>query len=271
MSRGLPEHVSDDPDLIKRLKIALKQAFVARFNESDWKELALVMDLEEEIREHPRFLRSCQWGDPDYDGHVLDLVDVIFFKRASRVGEILALPKIAAWFHSNADDLLELWKGQPDPLVDALAHGLDELTTASSGLDIDVYKRRISDALPNDPAQAVGSTKDMLEAVMRTILAERGDPNPSRHEFPSLTSACLAQLGLNQGPPNSEWDKLRNGIISNASKTVGAIGMLRNLGGTGHGRVLGQAPDISTEDAQLVAATGFILAAWLLRHHRHGD
>lgn len=41
---------------------------------------------------------------------------------------------------------------------------------------------------------------------------------------------------------------------------------LRNHAGTGHGKVAGEAPAVPLIDAQLVAAEGFILCAWLLRH-----
>lgn len=40
---------------------------------------------------------------------------------------------------------------------------------------------------------------------------------------------------------------------------------LRNLAGTGHGHVVGTEEDLSAEDASLVASSGLILAAWLLK------
>ena len=42
---------------------------------------------------------------------------------------------------------------------------------------------------------------------------------------------------------------------------------LRNIAGTGHGRVVGNEPVVTAADASLVASAGFILVAWLLHHH----
>ena len=41
---------------------------------------------------------------------------------------------------------------------------------------------------------------------------------------------------------------------------------LRNLAGTGHGRVAAKEPVVTVADASLVGSAGLILAAWLLRH-----
>jgi hypothetical protein len=40
---------------------------------------------------------------------------------------------------------------------------------------------------------------------------------------------------------------------------------LRNLTGTGHRHVVGTEEDLSVDDASLVASSGLILAAWLLK------
>lgn len=40
---------------------------------------------------------------------------------------------------------------------------------------------------------------------------------------------------------------------------------LRNLAGTGHGRVVGEVEDITADDASMVASSGYVLTAWLLR------
>jgi len=47
---------------------------------------------------------------------------------------------------------------------------------------------------------------------------------------------------------------------------IEAANELRNLAGTGHGRVVGEAESVSEADANLVASSGLVLAAWLARH-----
>ena len=40
---------------------------------------------------------------------------------------------------------------------------------------------------------------------------------------------------------------------------------LRNHLGTGHGRIIDEEEDLSEEDATMVASSGLILAAWLIK------
>lgn len=54
--------------------IPLKLAIVEGFNREKWLELGLLTGFMEEIRSHPRLLRSWDFGDDDYPGHVLDML-----------------------------------------------------------------------------------------------------------------------------------------------------------------------------------------------------
>lgn len=61
-----------------RFIIAVSSALSQVMDESDWKKFALAHGLERRITSHPRFLRSLQWGDPDHEGLVLDLVNDLY-------------------------------------------------------------------------------------------------------------------------------------------------------------------------------------------------
>lgn len=54
--------------------IPLKRAIADGFNREKWLELGLLTGFMEEIRSHPRLLRSWDFGDDDYPGHVLDML-----------------------------------------------------------------------------------------------------------------------------------------------------------------------------------------------------
>lgn len=54
--------------------IPLKRAIVEGFNREKWLELGLLTGFMEEIRSHSRLLRSWDFGDEDYPGHVLDML-----------------------------------------------------------------------------------------------------------------------------------------------------------------------------------------------------
>lgn len=51
--------------------IQMKNAVVAEFDSSNWKELGALTNTLDEVESHPRLLRSLSWGDEDYDGLAL--------------------------------------------------------------------------------------------------------------------------------------------------------------------------------------------------------
>lgn len=173
--------------------------------------------------------------------------------------------------HVNAT-IAELVEIQPDPMTIALDHSLQEVRAASNILDLTSHINRIQHALPSDPHLAIGSTKDMLEAIMRTILKHRGLENVTRLNFPKLTTLCLTELRLEgRSCPITEGEQYLRKIFSNAKKMIGAANEIRKLAGTGHGRVVGNEPVITAADASLIASTGLNLAVWLLRHAEYSD
>ncbi len=160
--------------------------------------------------------------------------------------------------------LLRQIAAPPDPITEALTRGLEEVGEAKD--DLTQFTTRIRDSLPNDPSQAIGATKEMLEATMKTILHRRGR-EVGTLPFPQLTARCLEELGLtSKAAPSTEGEKCLRRIASNARKMIEAANDLRNRAGTGHGRILGVEPGVMSADASLVASTGLILAAWMLRH-----
>ena len=168
--------------------------------------------------------------------------------------------------HVNAI-IARMIEARTDPLLAAVSRGFEEVDAVRQVTSIDLtrHKDRIKDALPKDPYQAIGATKDMLEATMKTILRRRGDEETDNIGFSKLTSRCLSELGLTS-PPATEGERHLRKIASSALRMIETANELRNHAGTGHGRVVGEEPMIAEADASLVASTGLILAAWLLRH-----
>ena len=170
--------------------------------------------------------------------------------------------------HVNAI-IAKLIEGQADPLVAAVSRGFEELDAVRqvTSIDLTQHVQRIRDALPNDPYQVIGATKDMLEATMKTILHQRGHEETDNIQFPALANHCLLELGLKEAsPPGTEVKRHLRRMASSAQRMIETVNELRNWAGTGHGRVVGREPEITEADASLVASAGLILAAWLLRH-----
>jgi hypothetical protein len=261
------EHILEDDALAGRMKVRMSEALARIMDESDWKKFSTLHGLSRWITDHPRFLRSLSWGDPDHEGHVLDLLNHLFDDDPGAFNELLNRPDVRTWLKKEDPGLIELWEGSEDPLITALSHSLSDVAAVSDVIDLSQYTKRIQDALPSDPYLAIGATKDMLEATMRTILHRRGVADVEKYDFPALATQCLTELGLiSTSPPKSDGEKHLRKIASSAKTMIETANALRNLAGTGHGRVVGAGEVVTDADASLVASSGLILAAWMLRH-----
>ena len=171
--------------------------------------------------------------------------------------------------HVNAI-IAELIQSRSDPLMVAkvrvFEEDLEQVKQVSS-IDLQRHTDRIRDALPKDPYQVIGVTRDMLEATMNTILDRRGKyDEASPLKFPELTTRCFRELRLSgNSPPATDSERHVRKFASKAKQMIETVNEFRNFAGTGHGRVVGKEPAVTTADATLVALTGLNLAAWLLR------
>lgn len=233
----------DEGELI----LALADALTSVMGESEWKRFGIAQKYSTEIENHPRFLRSLSWGDSDYGGHVLDLVRMMFEREETEAIEYLVgLPAVESWLKRNRPaELAELQPKENDPLLDAISGGLEEVHQLASAISLGQYTTRIRGALGSDPSLALGGTKELVEAVMRTILERHGFGDVEKLDFAPLASACFNELAL------SKSDQPANKVEGEA--------------GTGHGKASGKAIPIDQSDAEMIAAGGMILAAWLMR------
>ncbi len=129
----LPEGITEDPEVFGRFKVELAEIVANAYSISDWKKFAHRFGLEEEILDHPRFTRSMKWGDEDYEGHVLDLVNHLCSKT---IPALTALFEIQSVQSKLSDDLLAAWHGEQDPLISALSHSLGEVDAARGLIDL---------------------------------------------------------------------------------------------------------------------------------------
>lgn len=211
-----------------------------------------------------------RWGDSDYEGHVIDLVDDLYSGNEKAFAALFDNKDVRFWLGLNGyRDIVELWEGNGDPLLAALAHGMSEVSASRDIVDLDAYAARIENSLPTDPHGALGATKDMLEATMRSILRRRGETEFEKLDFPGLTGRCFTLLGMAPNtPPATPSEKYLRKMASSARAMIESANELRNLAGTGHGRVVGEEVAVSPDDASLVGSSGLVLAAWLLRRHQ---
>jgi len=63
--RGFKANVSPE-----KVLVGLKRAIEKTFDAGKWKELAYLVGNPQAVENHPRLLRSLNWGDDDYSSHV---------------------------------------------------------------------------------------------------------------------------------------------------------------------------------------------------------
>lgn len=269
LKSSIPQHVFDNDELMRQIVVAVGECVAADMDESAWRKFAILHNLAEQTVDRNRFIRSLQWGDADHEGMVIEFIDHVFPANPKAFFVLFNRPGVQDRLQQKHPEILAAWNAQEDPLVDAIAHGVSEIDAVASVIDLSEYRNRIHAALPGDPRLAIGAAKDMLEATMRTIMDLRAKPQDKHIDFPALVTRCMTELGLtpNTRPADDAEKHVRK--IANAAKSmIESANEFRNSAGTGHGRSIGSEPDVTVDDASLVASSAFILAAWLLRRHK---
>ncbi|UWU25449.1 hypothetical protein N2601_31160 (plasmid) [Rhizobium sp. CB3060] len=72
----------------RRALLPLKQKILERFTESNWLELATLTDSYDIVSGHGRLLRSLSFGDSDYEGHILAVLNSIVGRDPTNLQEI---------------------------------------------------------------------------------------------------------------------------------------------------------------------------------------
>lgn len=140
--------------------------------------------------------------------------------------------------------------------------GADLDTGGRAALDETLERLRGSSS---DPALAIGTAKDLLEAVAKFVLEELGMPVPRGMDFNAIWYIARERLGIlpekvDQSLPG--YKQIR--AIHQSSWTIAQnINELRNLQGTGHGRTL--PTGVSEDLALLVVREACSVAEYMLR------
>lgn len=105
------------------------------------------------------------------------------------------------------------------------AHSLQEVAAVAHRLDnacISKQIERMKDAVESDPALAIGTAKELLETVCKTILEERRKPVQGQPDMPTLTNAVRSELRLvpDQGNDAAKGADLIRAILP----SLGTIG-----------------------------------------------
>lgn len=96
---------------------------------------------------------------------------------------------------------------------------------------------RMESAIQHDPELAIGTAKEFLETISKTILTDSGE-KVEDSELPALIRLALAKLQFDvQGAPDpARAEKAIGRLLGNLSGVGSAIGEVRNAIGSGHGK-----------------------------------
>jgi AbiJ N-terminal domain 5/Abortive infection C-terminus len=256
--------------------LAFAKAIEATFNQGDWLALGLLTDTDDVIRGHRRLLRSLDWGDDDYSGNILEVLPrVLGARRGGRLkgAAVDCFPNLAvveeqvglqSWLATNDRALHNaLYSGENVGLDD-----LDEATEPLGIPDIDMHAVRIRRGLHDDPAQAIGSAKELLETTLKAVLGLHGAGPETKLEIPKLIKRANIKLGLDAATIRGDEPGAhqRRRVLGSLAQIVSSTAELRNAGlGTGHG--LSQGPVLDVATARMVVSAAVAVATFYAEAH----
>ena len=210
-------------------------------------------------------------------------------------------PKYQAEGTSKAKKMRAFWKLEPDEVVgpvlleligfckdakrgeEGLRQDCEDIATrlVAGGPDLSGIKEsadqmdahsirrqlvRMENAVESDPELAIGTAKDIVESVCKTILTEKGVylRNPSMSELTKETIKAL-KLAPDDIPDQAKGVKVIRRILNNLGSIFDGINELRNLYGTGHGRESNRS--LSPRHARLAVGAAATVVRFLLDTH----
>jgi len=164
------------------------------------------------------------------------------------------------------------WLYKIKPEIDALraeSRGLrlGGLTRASSTIDVAAlhdHIQRIEHSIEKDPAQAIGSAKELAETVAKHVLEQYGEDPEQYDTFPRLAKAAIGKLDL-AADAIGDADKGATAmkmVIGGLGSVAEGTAALRNLYGTGHGRTRSSGAQV--RHARAVVGACHTLATFML-------
>jgi hypothetical protein len=152
----------------------------------------------------------------------------------------------------------------PTPALGEVKRLVDNL----SGSYIAAQAARLYKALEDDPALAIGTAKELLETVCKTILSWRGVSYSKSEDLPPLVRLTIKNLQVipkNLSDPTYA-EKTITVLLNSLGSVAQQVSELRNHFGTGHGRDT-EHVGLQQRHARLVVGSVISLASFLYECH----
>ena len=128
---------------------------------------------------------------------------------------------------------------------------------------------RMEGAVESDPPLAVGTAKELIETVCKTILKERGSSVPKHIELVPLAKLVLEELRVESlfEPASGRGGEKARRILGNLASVAQGVAELRNQYGTGHGKV-GTTSPLDPLVAVVAVGAAATYCRFVLRFHK---
>ena len=173
--------------------------------------------------------------------------------------------------HLERDGFVQKADGQLVPIPSRHNPMLATLAELAMSLDYQSLAEQVDllvEATESNPALAVGTAKDTVETVCKTILAETGSQAKGRDDLTKLVRRTAKELALlpDAIPDEAKGIKSIRRLLSNLAQVSQGLAELRNLYGTGHGRSA-KDQSVRPRHARLAVNASATLATFLLETH----
>lgn len=131
---------------------------------------------------------------------------------------------------------------------------------------------RMEGAVDTDPDLAIGTAKEFVESICKTILDDRGEPYEKTDDLPTLVrkTTRVLQLTPDDVAETARAAKTIKRMLMNLATLVQGSAELRNAYGTGHGKSKTQARQrLTARHARLAVGCAATMGTFLFETHEH--
>jgi hypothetical protein len=244
---------------------------------------------ERDIRQHR--VRNCDWDNGwifsdgrfnlmrcDDEALLRFLCETIHPIVRSNADEVDALKN--AFNHYLVDDGWEIHaqgelSGRPVFAARRLvtqAPGIKAIRDVTIVLDaayLSTQTTRMESAIENDIELAIGTAKEFIETICKTILTDLGVQFDRSQELPKLVKQTMKELKLVPDgiPDQAQAAESIRVLLSNLASVAGRMAEIRNSYGTGHGKEAG-ANGLGRRHARLAVGAASTLGVFLFETHQ---
>ena len=181
-----------------------------------------------------RYADGIDWADPSQVARALQVFETMlaWVSESYHADTRTSLVKLLGrdgYTVSNEGSI------RPQGLLRAVELPLEDLREPRAILE---HFDRMAEAADRDPSLAISAAKALIEATLKTVLVELGEPLDDKAKMPALVRQANRVLGLDAGAvaPTAKGVEIVQRILNNLAQVATGLAELRNLYGTDHGR-----------------------------------